>query len=319
MFATNYARLIAGVLFLLLLTACSTPMTSALRQDVSTSLNRHVELSELVFYPQELHQCGPASLAMLMHSSGVDLQPEQLKDYLYLPEKQGSLQVEMLAAARRNGLLAYQLQTSLRDVLAEVAGGNPVLVLQNLGLSWYPVWHYAVVIGYDREREEIILRSGLDYRQVLPFSTFEHTWARSKHWAMVAIPPGKLPHTAAEDRYIASLAALAHSQPTIELWLAYAAALQRWPNSLLVMIAAGNHAYEHGELHLAEQMFLRATQAHPDSAAAFNNLAHTLKELGQYRAAIVAVQRALELGGPLVAVARKTLSEIEQGNRATKP
>jgi hypothetical protein len=319
MLSTACARVIAGVLFLLAIGACSTPQTSALRQDVSTDLHGHVELSEVMFYPQALHQCGPASLAMLMQSSGVDLQPEQLTDYLYLPEKQGSLQVEMLAAARRSGLLAYPLQASLRDVLAEVADGNPVLVLQNLGLSWYPVWHYAVVIGYDREREEIILRSGLDYRQVLTFSTFEHTWARSKYWAMVALPPGRLPHTASEERYIASVGDLAHSNATIGLWPAYEAAMKRWPESLLVMIAAGNHAYEHGDLQLAKQLFLQATQAHPDSAAAFNNLAHTLKTLGQDQQALSAIHRALEIGGPLAEVARKTLFEIEQGNRAAQP
>ena len=29
------------------------------------------------------------------------------------------------------------------------AGALTLLVLQNLGLSWLPRWHYAVVVGYD--------------------------------------------------------------------------------------------------------------------------------------------------------------------------
>jgi hypothetical protein len=84
---------------------------------------------------------------MVFHSAGLNIEPGQLKDALYLTDKQGSLQVEMLATARRHGLLAYLLQPELQALLTEVAAGNPVVVLQNLGLSWYPVWHYAVVIG----------------------------------------------------------------------------------------------------------------------------------------------------------------------------
>jgi len=315
-FTTN-ARPIAGVFLVLLLSACSTPQTRALRSSVPADLPARAELSDVVFFPQEEYQCGPASLAMVLTSNGTKVGPEQLKDDLYIPGKQGSLQIEMLATARRYGMVAYVLQPSLQDVLTEVSSGNPVIVLQNLGLSWYPLWHFAVVIGYDLHQEEIILRSGSNQRLVLPFTTFEHTWARSGYWAMLALPPARLPQTATPENFIQSLAALEHSSPNSDIEPAYTAAMQRWPENLLVKIAAGNHAYNQGKLDLAQHIFAEATQQHPDSAAAFNNLAQTLSDSGQHDAALRAIHRAMEIGGPLESVMRQTLAEIERKKRET--
>lgn len=306
------ARHIAGVFLIVLLTACTTPQTAILRDALQAGIPTYAELDQVLFYPQEEHQCGPASLAMALQHAGQSIDPEQLKPFLYLPEKQGSLQAEMLAAARRYGTLAYVLKPELRDVLTEVAAGNPVLVLQNLGLSWYPVWHYAVVIGYDAHNEEMILRSGIERRQRLPFITFENTWARSAHWAMVALPPGRIPKTASTEGYIKSLIALEHTNAATDLWPAYSAAMLRWPDTLLIKIAAGNFAYKSGRLNQAHAIFLQATKEHPDSVAAFNNLAQTLSDLGKYDAALLAARHAVSMGGTLNTQARSTLAEIEQ-------
>ncbi|HEY6094022.1 MAG TPA: PA2778 family cysteine peptidase [Gallionellaceae bacterium] len=306
------ARTLAGVFFLALLAGCVTPQTAALRSAPPAGLPEQFELEQVAFYAQEEHQCGPAALAIALQHAGRNVAPEQLKELLYLPEKQGSLQAEMLASARRNGTLAYVLKPQLQDVLSEVAAGNPVLVLQNLGLSWYPVWHYAVVVGYDLRSEEMILRSGLERRQLLPFITFENTWARSGHWAMLVLPPGRLPQTASADEYVQSIVALEHSSPATDTWPAYQAALARWPDNLLARISAGNLAYSHGRLQQAQEMLQAAVQQHPDSVAALNNLAQVLSDQGNYEAAQPLAQQAVALGGPLNAQARSTLAEIEQ-------
>lgn len=306
------ARLAAGVFFLALLAACATPQTTALLSAFPPDLPDRVELDHVVFYPQKEHQCGPASLAMALQHAGKDVQPEQLEPLLYLPDKQGSLQVEMLAAARRHGVPAYVLEPRLQDLLREVAAGNPVLVLQNLGLSWHPIWHYAVVIGYDTRREEVILRSGTEQRQVLPFMTFENTWARGSHWAMVVLPAGRIPETANADAYIKSLVSLEHTNPGEDLFAAYNAAMLRWPENLTAKLTAGNAAYKSGRLHQAKAIFLQATVLHQESVAAFNNLAQTLSDLGEYEEAVLAARQAVSMGGELNTVARQTLAEIEQ-------
>lgn len=312
MFLVRNARAAAGVFITLLLTACSTVQMQMLRNSPPAHLPARAELTQVAFYPQQEHQCGPASLAMTLQNAGVNVEPQQLTSFVYLPEKQGSLQVEMLAAARRYGMVAYLLPPKLADMLAEIAAGNPVVVLQNLGLSWYPVWHYAVVVGYDLRNEQMILRSGHEARQALPFFTFESTWARGNYWAMVVLPPGRLPQTATPETYLPGIAALERSSPESDVWPAYAAAMQSWPDSLAAKIAAGNYAYSHNNLTLAEQLFLEAVQAHPDSVAAYNNLAQTQSDLGKYEAALSAARHAVDMGGPLEPVARSTLAEIEQ-------
>jgi tetratricopeptide (TPR) repeat protein len=309
---TLNARWLVGV-FLLCLGACATPpQTRMMLGSPPPSLPRHAELTDVPYFAQDAYQCGPASLAMTLNAAGVAVTPETLKPELYLPDRHGSLQVEMLAAARRNGAVAYQLAPELSDVLREIAAGNPVVVLQNLALSWYPDWHYAVVIGYNINQAQIILHSGPEKRQVLPMRTFEYTWARSGYWAMVALPPGRIPVTAGANAYIAAASAFERINGSGQAQKAYVAALNRWPGNLSAQIGAGNAAYQLHDLARAEAAFRQAAHDHPDSVAAFNNLAQTLSDQARYQEALEAAQRAVSLGGPLAETAQQTLADIER-------
>lgn len=309
------ARLIAGVFFLVWLGGCATPQTQSLLKAHSRQLPQHVELSKVPFYPQEAHQCGPASLAMALNAGGAKVVPQDLTPQVYLPGLAGSLQVEMLAATRRNGFLAYELAPRLDDLLMEVAVGSPVVVLQNVALSWYPVWHYAVVVGYDLKREEIILRSGLERRQVLPFTTFERTWERAGYWAMLALPSGRMPRTATESAYVAAAVALEKVAPPKSAEAAYEAALKRWPRNLSARIGLGNAAYAQGNWKRAEKTYLQATLDHPKSAVAYNNLAQTLAEQKRYPEALTLANQAVLLGGSAQEDARSTLDQIRKKMR----
>ena len=311
MMSVQNARYLAGVLLLCLGGCATPPQTRHVLGSPPASLPSHIELTEVSFFAQDAYQCGPASLAMSLNAAGIAVAPETLKPELYLPDRHGSLQVEMLAATRRHGATAYQLAPELNDLLREIAAGTPVVVLQNLAFSWYPVWHYAVAIGYDLDNAEIILRSGPEQRQVLPMSTFEDTWARSGYWAMVALPPGKIPETAKEKSFIAAVSALEKISGPERVQSTYLAALKRWPRNLSAQIGFGNTAYRLHDLTRAETAFRQAAQDHPDSVAAFNNLAQTLADLARYEEALEAARRAVSLGGPLAPVARETLSDIE--------
>lgn len=309
------ARRLAGIFICvatLLLYGCATPQTTALRTRAPTDLPYQVELKDVPYFAQEAHQCGPASLAMVLNANGIAIEPQQLEPEIYLPGKAGSLQVEMLAATRRNGMLAYELAPQLLDLLAEIAAGRPVIVLQNLAFSWYPVWHYAVVIGYDLDRAEMILRSGPERRQQLPMTTFEHTWARSHYWALLALPAGELPRNADEPRYVAAAVALEQTHQLHAANAAYTAALLRWPDNLSALMGLGNTAYARGDFGEAETAFRTATLRHPDAAAAFNNLADVLAQQKKYREALTAAQQAVELGGVNSDVYAQTLREIEE-------
>lgn len=293
-----------------LLSGCAT-QTHTLLQSAPVDLPRRHELTATPFFPQEDYQCGPATLATLLNSAGIAATSEQLVDQVYLPARQGSLQAEMIAAGRRNGALTMTIPPRLDALLHEVASGTPVGVLQNLSLPVRPVWHYAVVIGYDLDRAELVLRSGTTERLTMPISTFEHTWKRSGHWAIVALPPERLPRTAEEGAAVPALVALERSLQPDQAYRAYRAALQRWPHNLLLLLGAGNSAYAAGQLDEAAEVLRTASRAHPGSAPAFNNLANVLFELGHIDEALTAARAALAIGGEWSAAARVTLARIE--------
>ena len=307
------ARVIAGFVFALsLLAGCvSLPQSDALQATGGAGLPKRMELESVPFFAQEDYQCGPAALAMAMNAAGVAVSPDSLTDQVYLPERKGSLQVEMLASARRHGLLAYELAPELKDVLAEVAAGNAVIVLQNQGLwSFYPYWHYAVVIGYDLEKKQVLLHSGARARRSMPLGLFEFIWVDGKRWAMVALPPGRLPASAREANSAAAAAALEQTGRIAEARLAYTALLQRWPANLVGLMGLGNTSYALGKRAEAEAAFSQATIAHPLAAAAFNNLAQTLADQGKLDAALAAARKAVSLGGADLPAAQATLEEI---------
>jgi len=307
-----YASLMAGIFFLMLGGCRTLPPPAALSEEKAAALPRQVELSDVPFFAQEDYQCGPAALAMVMNHAGLTVDPEGLKPEVYLPGREGSLQVEMMGATRRHGLVAYQMSPVLGEVLEEVARGTPVVVLQNLALDWYPVWHYAVVIGYDLDNKEVILRSGRENRQRISLVAFENTWARSAHWAMVAVPPEKVPYTAIESRYVAAVNAFGKVGQLSASRMAYLSAKKRWPDSLGVSIGLGNVAYLMKRMDEAEAEFRSAVTAHPDSVAALNNLAQTLSDMGRDAEALVFVQRAAKLGGPLHDIVLSTQASIER-------
>ena len=218
----------------------------------------------------------------------------------------------MMAAPRRHGLVTLRVAPRLRDVLDEVADGNPVVVLQNLAFNWYPIWHYAVVIGYDLGRGQVVLRSGRERRQELPLTTFERTWARSGYWAMLVQSPHKLPRTVAAATYLSAVVALEQAGFPGDAHAAYEAALGKWPDNLTALMGLGNTAYELGDAAGSERAFRRAADSHAESDAALNNLAQVLADEGRYTEAQSAVQRALELDGSNKAVAERTLYDIRQ-------
>lgn len=289
---------LTGVLVwvMLLLGGCATPQVATLEARWPDELPARVELARVPFFPQEEFECGPAALAMVAQAAGVTVSPEALVDQVYLPGRQGSLQPEMLAATRRQGLLAYPLKPSIEAVLREVAAGNPVLVFQNLAFPIYPVWHYAVVMGYDRERHVLLLHSGVTARMEISLVAFERTWARGQYWAMLALPPGQLPATAEPRAYTAAAATLERTDAG-GAQRAFAAALQRWPNERAALLGAGNSAYALGQREAAARAYRQTVTRHPDFADGWNNLAQVLMALGRRVEASQAIARAVALGG----------------------
>lgn len=292
------------------LSGCASLPDPGYESALPAALPQRVELVTVPFHPQQDYQCGPAALATVLGHAGVARTPEQLVAEVYLPQRQGSLQLEMLGATRRAGLLPYRLEGTPQALLAELAAGHPVVVLQNLRLDAWPQWHYAVVVGYDRTERQFVLRSGQDQRRLMGFDEFDRSWARADRWAFVALPPDRLPATAREQDFVAAATVLERTAPAAAAQ-AYQAALAAWPGQPMARLALGNLAYRERKLAVAETHYHQATLDHPEAADAWNNLAQVRHERGQQAAARMAAAKAVALGGPRLAVYQTTLSGIE--------
>jgi hypothetical protein len=310
------ARLTAGAFLLLAgLSGCASmvPQTMALRDAWPSGVAVRSELGEAPFFPQQDYQCGPAALATVLVHAGVQVSHEELVGLVYIPARQGSLQIEMLAAPRRYSRVSYQIAPRFDALLREVAAGNPVVVLQDTGAGPVTNWHYAVVVGFDYPAGELYLRSGETRRLAMPFTVFEYTWKKSNYWAMVAMPPGRIPATATEPAYLAAIAAMERVGETPAVILAYSTFLERWPANVAASIGLANRYYALGALDEAEAVLRRAAARHPDSVPVLNNLAHTLSDRGRNTEALALIERALRSDqGPFAAAVRETQALILQ-------
>lgn len=288
----------------------ATPQTRELTAQPPSRLPPRAELAEVPFFAQERYQCGPAALAMLLNHRGGAVTPDELVDEVYVPERQGSLRPEMRAAIRARGLVAYPLEPDMEALLAEIAAGRPVLVMQNLGLSWYPRWHYAVAVGYDLPAREIVLRSGTIRRRVTELANFERTWARSGHWAQVVAAPDEIPATAEPLPWLTAVRELEATGQSAAARSGYRSATRRWPEGSAAWMARGNVAYDADDTTEARRAFAAAVRLEPRAADHWNNYAYALAAGDCGRAAIDAARCAVALSGGTDRT-RATLNDIQ--------
>ncbi|MDT8310398.1 MAG: PA2778 family cysteine peptidase [Methylophaga sp.] len=307
-------RLGVFLLSVLFLSACShTPQTKALPS--SSFADAAKELESVPFYPQTQYQCGPAALATVMQYRGVDVMPEDLVDKIYIPEKQGSLQIEMVAATREKGLMPYIIEPQLTAILAQIKAGHPVLVMQNLAYKWMPYWHYAVVAGFDVAKNELILRSGETKRWQTSFANFERTWARSEYWGLVIVPPDTLPAEASLTRWMQAAYDLQQTGQTESAEIAYQTAINAWPEAPEPGVALANLYFEQQDFTAADAVYADLLAQNPEIAVLWNNRAYSLQARGCDVSAQQAAQCALQRA-PEDTNIQSTVDEMQQ-NSAT--
>jgi tetratricopeptide (TPR) repeat protein len=294
------------------LTGCtlSPPLADGLPRDAP----RSIELDATPYFPQEAYQCGPAALATLLNASGVTATPESLAPQVFIPGRRGSLELELIGATRRHGRLPYVLAATAHEMIAELEDGRPVLVLLNLGAARLPVWHYAVLIGYDAERNVAILRSGDRKRLEMRWQRFAGAWHRGGRFAFTTLVPGDIPEHADAARYVEAASGLEAAGERAAAAAAYDAAIGRWPQEPHAWLGRGNTSYSLGDLEAAVDSYLRAIMLAPQDAAARNNLAQALADAGCQGEARRQLERAAALAGesPLAAAIADTRERIDR-------
>lgn len=293
------------------LAGCSSQPARLTDADFPTLLNPAQPASTLIdtvpFIAQDEHACGPASLAMVLHyygdlKKGGHLQKDgllqtqqDLKPLLLLPERQGTLQIELMSAARQAGFLALSGPTRLEALLGDVAAGFPVIVLQNLRFTFWPQWHYAVVIGYDQRERVMLLRSGQHRLIEVPYNTFINTWQRAGNWVLRVSPPTQLPPSATAHEIFDAAETLAQIRHPSAALGVYVSASQRWSDDTRLWNGLANLAYAQQRWTLAQQAFAQSLLRDARQARLWNNFAYALQQTGCNSNATAALSCAQKL------------------------
>ena len=282
------------LLLLLLLSGCQSPPQSRQLLAEPPAISRQALLSAVPFYPQQDYFCGPTTLSEVAAYYGVEHSADSIAGLTFTPGLQGSLQIEMAAASRQLGFVAYEQRGSLSQLLQLIDEKIPVIVLQNNGLSWLPQWHYAVVIGYDLDRREMILHSGVTAEYRLPLATFERTWHRANYWLLAMLPPERTSALLDPFLYTRACQDLLQTRQTEAGVTALMSATKQWPDYWLPYFLLGNHFFAQAPAEAAT-WFAKGLPLAEQQPAYLNNYALVLNELGCKKQALELIKAARQL------------------------
>jgi hypothetical protein len=281
-------------------------------KEINAIAPKRVELLDVPFVPSDENECGPASLKMLLSCHGEEIEMDTLRSMLMTPEKGGTLQVDMMAGVRRFGYVPYLLDPFISSILMEVASENPVVVFQNRGLRWFPLWHYAVVVGYDVQKEEIYLRSGKDKKETLSFTSFNTFWERADRWAFVVPEKEGIPYTANETRFLEAVHALEKTGKLEDALKYYRNASRHWSSNTAFKMASANVLLQLGRTEESITVLEEVLEIDPDYVPALNNLALIYHTEGHLEFACALATKAAKNDSPFRKSALRTLEKIEQ-------
>ena len=263
--------------------------------------------------------CGSTSIEMISSywqsttSYVPRLSRHELDGRTLIPAKGGTLQAELVATARANGLLVYPLTPTFDALFSELGKQHPVIVLVNRGYSWYPLWHYAPVTGYDRGNRTILMHFSDQPNEALPIETFAALWKRSGNWGVVLLPPGHLPASASPKTFLRSAYELEKTGMMDEAIIAYQSALLRWPEDIDILFALANAYYHSHQLRDAEQSYRKLLSLEPGHPLALNNLADLLCGMGRSNDALRVLGEAVTDDIEMQSIIKATREEIGKG------
>ncbi|WP_426811407.1 peptidase C39 family protein [Pseudomonas sp. WOUb67] len=199
-------RLLAACLMAVTLAGCASAPPASLK-----GLPQRVEISSVPFYRGNANHSGAMALAAVLSQQGAPITPGLLDKPLNLPQGAEALDTGIPRVARDYGMVVYPLDKQLDALLAQVAAGNPVLLRYEEGSAWWSEPRYAVLIGYDRYKQRVLLRSGMHRRQVMAFDDFASAWAKQGSWAVLVQPPRQLPAQVDRQRWLKAADELARA------------------------------------------------------------------------------------------------------------
>ena len=179
----GFAGFVLGFGVLVWLAGCqSGGYTARLPQADTYRPHSAQHLKGVPFFPQEMYQCGPASLASLMHVCGVADSPQTIAKAIFEPKKNGTLSLDLALYPRERGLKSRFYKGSVALLQKSVDAGKPVLIMIDRGFGPLSIYHYMVVVGY--QPEGLRVYSGTRYNNLLTWDTLLPQWDRAGRFSL---------------------------------------------------------------------------------------------------------------------------------------
>lgn len=217
-------------------------------------------------------QCGPATLTMALKHIEPGVLLEAITAMSFTPKAEGSFQNDILSATRRAGYTPYPIQ-SVGQLIAAVVNDLPVVVFQNLGFWWSPVWHYALIVGYQEDPPNFLLHTGDQAYQRVGLAQFLKTWDRGDRWAYVMTAPETIPPMASLEQALENAAVFSRRGQNPQSLKVYRSTADRFLSSFQAYAGLGLELAALGRTAEAIKAFERAIQLRPKHPGLYYNLA----------------------------------------------
>lgn len=241
------------------------------------------------------------------------LSVEELDGLTLIPAKGGTLQIELISAARANGLIVYPLEPTFETLFSELSEHHPVIVLVNRSFSWHPLWHYAPVTGFDGEKRTILSHFSDQENEAIGIGTFAALWKRSNNWGVVLLPPGELPASTSSKKFLRAVYEFEKTGKVREAIIAYKSSFVRWPEDPDILFALANAYYNSSNLSEAEENYRKLLALNPSHLLAINNLAVLLCHTGRSDEALSVLEKAMTDDTQIQSMLKMTREEIGMG------
>lgn len=169
------------IMLMFFLLSCATSKNNA-----ETSIAHLIE--NVPFFPQETYQCGPASLAAVMHYWGIETSAEAIAKEIYSNSAKGTLNLDMVLYAQKNGLNVIRSNgnRNINYLKKNVDLGYPVIVMVDYGFWVYQQNHFMVITGYNING--VIAHSGKTPHKSIREEDFLRIWEKANFWTLLVAP-----------------------------------------------------------------------------------------------------------------------------------
>lgn len=238
---------------------------------------------------------------------------EELDARTLIPAKGGTLQIELVTAARADGLIAYPMKPTFEALFAELEAHHPVVVLVNRSFSWHPMWHYVPVIGYDEKKRSIITHFADQPNESVPLGTFAALWQRSENWGVVLLPPGEIPASVPLKTFLRAVYEFEKTGEGTEAIKTYKSALLRYSDNTDILFALANSEMKNSQLLDAEKHYRQILALNPSHSLALNNLAILLSRNGKFHEGLELLNKVVSDDPKILSLVKSSHEEISKG------